>query len=60
MPDQTPEEKAAIDAFVAEYNALCKKHGYQIDFQPQWKRSADTGTWSMVLVPMLVKISPLP
>jgi hypothetical protein len=60
MPEHAPEEKTAVDAFIAEYNELCKKHGYEISFQPQWKQSQDTGTWSMVLVPVLIKISPSP
>jgi hypothetical protein len=54
--EQTDKEKA--EAFEKEYNDLCVKHKLILTFQPQWKQSQDTGTWSLVIVPMLAKFEP--
>jgi len=47
QPKKTEQELA--QAFVEDYQALCEKHGMQIQVTPAWKVSADTGTWSTVL-----------
>jgi len=52
----TPEEKQK--AFADAYDKLCKEHGLTISFIPQWKQSADTGTWSMVIQAVLVEMKP--
>jgi len=41
--------------FQKDYVELCKKHGLQITYAPQWKQSLDTGAWYMVIVPTLVE-----
>ena len=41
--------------FSKEYTELCKKHGLQIGFNPQWKQSSDTGTFSMVIQVVLIE-----
>jgi hypothetical protein len=43
-----------------EYLALCTKYGFQIAFAPQWKQSADTGTYSLVIGATLVEYKPPP
>lgn len=47
-------QKQAED-FQKDYVELCKKHGLQITFSPQWKQSLDTGAWFMVIAPVLVE-----
>lgn len=54
MLEQIDKKKA--EDFEKEYNELCKKHGLGLTSVPQWKQSQDTGTWSMVLVPMIVQL----
>ena len=56
----TQPKKEQIAAFEKDYNELCKKHGMMLNFAPQWKQSQDTGTWSMVLVPMVAVLPPEP
>lgn len=56
QPKQIDKEKAT--EFEKAYNELCTKYGLILTFIPQWKQSQDTGTWSMVLVPMLAKYDP--
>jgi hypothetical protein len=51
MTEQITKEQ--VKAFEDEYNLLCQKHGLVLTFQPQWKQSQDTGTWSLILVPMI-------
>ena len=48
----TPEE---VKKFEAAYAELCKEHGLALTIQPQWKQSQDTGTFSLVIVPMVVR-----
>lgn len=55
QPVKTPQQK-----FMDEYLVLCSKHGLQIAFQPQWKQSADTGTFSLTIQPILVDFKPEP
>jgi hypothetical protein len=43
------EAKAKAEAFSKDYLELCKKHKLQIAFNPLWKQSMDTGTYSMVI-----------
>jgi hypothetical protein len=50
--------QAEKEAFEKEYNELVLKHKLILTFQPQWKQSQDTGTWSLVIVPMLAKFEP--
>lgn len=54
-PKQKSDSELAQD-FVKEYEALCKKHGFQIVVTPAWKVSQDTGTWSTVLQPSIGKL----
>jgi hypothetical protein len=54
--EQNEQEQAK--QFEKEYNELCVKHKLILTFQPQWKQSQDTGTWSLVIVPMLAKFEP--
>ncbi len=53
MTQPTPEE---IKKFEQAYAELCKEHGLALTIQPQWKQSQDTGTFSLVIVPMIVRI----
>lgn len=48
----TDEERKT---FMDDYLELCKKHGLQIAFAPQWKQSMDTGTYSMVIQPIIIE-----
>jgi hypothetical protein len=52
----TQPTKEEAQKFEEEYNELCKKHGLMLISMPQWKLSQDTGTFSMVLVPMISRI----
>jgi hypothetical protein len=45
--EKTDEQKA--DDFIAEYKALCEKHGLMINVTPVWKQSMDTGDWRLVI-----------
>ncbi len=47
LPVQQPTNPQ--QKFMDEYLALCRKHGLQIAFTPQWKQSAYTDTYSMVI-----------
>ena len=57
MNDQ-PITKEQAAAFEREYLEVCAKHGLVLSVNPQWKQSADTGTWSMVLVMTIIKYNP--
>jgi len=41
--------------FAEEYAELVKKHGYQIAFQPIWKQSMDTGTFSLQIQAVIIE-----
>jgi len=41
--------------FMDEYLVLCRKYGIQLAFNPQWKQSTDTGTYSMVIQVVLAE-----
>ena len=44
----TPAKSAEI--FAERYQALCKKQGFQIVFEPRWAQSKDTGDYRLVIV----------
>ena len=46
--------------FMDEYLVLCRKHGVQLAFNPQWKLSTDTGTYSMVIQVVLAEYKEQP
>lgn len=49
QPKEKPvSEQDSAQAFINEYQELCKKHGFQIIVVPAYK-SRDDGTWSTVL-----------
>ena len=52
---KTDEELAKI--FIKEYEALCEKHGYQIQVTPAYRISQDTGTWHTVLQTAVGKLN---
>lgn len=47
LPVQQPANPQ--QKFMDEYFALCRKHGIQLAYVPQWKQSSDTGTYSLVI-----------
>ena len=49
-------EQQKIDKFITEYQALCEKHGYQIQVTPAYKMSQDTGTWQTVLQTSIARL----
>ena len=42
-------EQELAQAFIKEYEELCKKHGFNIVVNPAFKAMADTGTFNVVL-----------
>ena len=56
MTEKTEQE--LLQAFQKDYEVLCKKHGLQLVFVPQWKQSMDTGTFSLVIIPQAAKYEP--
>ena len=48
-PAVTPHVYTA-EEFASEYEALCKRTGFQIVFAPQWRQSQDTGDYRLVIV----------
>ena len=49
VPSRTMTENEKAHVFLNEYQALCDKHGFQIQVTPAYKVSQDTGTWSTIL-----------
>ena len=41
--------------FAKAYEKLVKEYGFQIAFQPVWKQSFDTGTFSLVIQSIVVE-----
>jgi thiamine monophosphate synthase len=56
MSSAQKKDQDLMQAFVDEYNELCKKHGYQIIVTPAWRMSQDTGDWRMVLQTQIGKM----
>ena len=54
----TQPSKEQVAEFEKGYNELCEKHGMVLNFVPQWKQSQDTGSWSMVIIPMVAMFNP--
>ena len=50
----TPKE------FMDAYLKMCTHFGLQLAFNPQWKQSMDTGTYSMVIQPVVIEYTPPP
>lgn len=46
---KTKTEQEREEDFIAEYKALCKKHGLMINVTPIWKQSLDMGDWRLAL-----------
>jgi hypothetical protein len=55
-PHPPPSAMDLQKKFGDEYLELCKKHKLQLDVLPQWKRSGDTGTFSLVLQLVVVQL----
>lgn len=53
--EQVVEDKTAAESFVKEYDALCKKTGFQIVVSPAFIKR-DDGTYSIVLQPTVGKM----
>ncbi len=54
QPTQPTQEE--VQKFQEAYNNLCKEYGLMLVTIPQWKQSQDTGTFGLVLVPMIARI----
>ena len=54
-PAVKPKEYTAKE-FEKMYNELCMKTKFAIAFEPHWRKSQDTGVFSMVIIPIIVKI----
>lgn len=46
---KTKSEQEKANDFIKEYEALCKKHGFNIVVNPAFKAMTDTGTFAIVL-----------
>jgi hypothetical protein len=54
--DEQKSEQQLAEEFIAEYKALCEKHGLTINVTPIWKQSLDTGDWRLVLQTSVQKL----
>jgi len=55
--EETPKtEEQLARVFLDEYNALCKKHKFQITVMPTYKMSQDTGAWLTILQTQVSKL----